>query len=143
MGEEKGSGVGAATIASEECKLFEDFLALHEETRGGGERDASVSGKRKVPCGCEDGEDLDSDDDDKVRSSRFAETCVLVRRVVRADRCLVLHCQWGERIKLVLIQPLECSQEITTKLIMEGLASAGAGDFESQSSARARLCSRA
>ena len=67
--------VGASTIASEKCKLFEDCLALHEAARGGGERDAMyVSGKRKDPFGCEDGEDLDSDDDDKVRSSRFAET---------------------------------------------------------------------
>lgn len=67
--------VGISTIASEKCKLFEDCLALHEAARGGGERDAMyVSGKRKDPFGCEDGEDLDSDDDDKVRSSRFAET---------------------------------------------------------------------
>jgi hypothetical protein len=39
--------------------------------------------------------------------------------------------QWGERIKLVLRGPLERCQEITTKLIMEGLASAGVCDFES------------
>ena len=52
--------------------------------------------------------------------------------------------QWGERIKLVLREPLERSQEITTKLIMEGLASAGVSDFESQSMCVcAHACSRA
>ena len=51
--------------------------------------------------------------------------------------------QWGERIKLVLREPLERSQEITTKLIMEGLALAGVCDFEFQSSARARTHVRA
>ena len=84
--------VGAATIASEECKLFEDGQALHEETRGGGERFANVSGKRKGPCGCEDGEDLDSDDDDKVRSSRFAETFVCSFALID---CLMLRCSGG------------------------------------------------
>jgi len=86
---------------------------------------------------------------------------LLITYLVRTDKCLsskyarfsksrASHLmsgaalQWGERIKLVLREPLERSQEITTKLIMEGLASAGVSDFESQSMCVcAHACSRA
>ena len=48
-------------------------------------------------------------------------------------------CQWrAERIKRVLREPLQRSQEITTELIMEGLASAGVRNVPSCECPRVR-----